>query len=78
MEVVRIDPQGRILIPKNIRDKAGLAGEAELVPVRDGILLRPRKPASWEQFLKDKLKVDWKRALTVSLEGSSVDETLFG
>jgi len=78
MEVVRIDPQGRILIPKNIRDKAGLAGEAELVPVRDGILLRPRKPISWEQFLKDKLKVDWKRALSVSLEGSSVDETLFG
>lgn len=37
MVVVKTDSQGRILIPKNIRDKTGLAGEAELVPVRDRI-----------------------------------------
>ena len=77
MEVAKVDGQGRILIPKLLREKAGLVGEAELVEVEEGILLRPKKPRSWEQILEKKVKVDWKQALAVSLEGLSIDDVLF-
>lgn len=78
MEVVNVDSQGRILIPKPLRDKIGLTGEAELTETSDGILLRPKRPRSWEQVLERKLKADWKSALAVSLEGISLDDILFG
>jgi len=78
MEVGKIDSQGRVLVPKALRENLGLTGEIELVQVKDGILLRPRKSKSWEQILSEKLKVDWKQAMAVSLEGVSMDDVLFG
>jgi len=46
------------------------------VQVEQGILLRPRKARTWEQILENKVKVDWRRAVAVSLEGLSVDDVL--
>lgn len=77
-EYVRIDRQGRVVIPKHLREKFGFDGEVEIIAGDDGVTLRPPKKKNWDVFLKDKLKVDWRRAMTVSLEGLNVDELMFG
>ncbi|MBS7250656.1 MAG: AbrB/MazE/SpoVT family DNA-binding domain-containing protein [Candidatus Freyarchaeota archaeon] len=73
----RIDDQGRIVIPKDVREKWNLKGEVEIVEVEGGVLIRPKK-SGWEDFLSRKVKVDWNRAIAVSLEKVSVDELIFG
>jgi AbrB family looped-hinge helix DNA binding protein len=78
MEVVKIDSQGRVLVPKALRERLGLTDEIELIQVKDGILLRSRKLKTWQQILSEKLKVDWKQAMAISLEGVSMDDLLFG
>ena len=39
--IKEIDKMGRIVIPKEIRDRCGLNGEIELVLTKDGLLIRP-------------------------------------
>lgn len=78
MEVVKIDRQGRLIIPKTIREKKGLTGEVEIFEVEEGVILKSRKARTWDSILNDKLKVEWSKALAVSLEGVSVDDLLFG
>ena len=78
MEVVKIDEQGRLVIPKTIRERKGLNGEIELLETSEGVLLRPRKERSWEPLLGEKLRVDWSRALSVSLEDISIDDLILG
>ena len=73
----RIDNQGRLVIPKDVREKWRLKGEVDIVEVDDGVLIRPRK-GGWKDFLSKKVKVDWNRAVAVSLEKVSVDELMFG
>lgn len=73
----RIDDQGRIVIPKDVREKWNLKGEVEIVEIEGGVLIRPKK-SGWEDFLSRKVKVDWNRAVAVSLEKVSVDELIFG
>lgn len=73
----RVDEQGRLVIPKEIREKWGLKGEVDIVEMNEGVLIRPVK-GSWKNFLTRKVKVDWNRAAAVSLEGVSVDELMFG
>ncbi|MGQ9722590.1 MAG: AbrB/MazE/SpoVT family DNA-binding domain-containing protein [Candidatus Jordarchaeum sp.] len=73
----RIDDQGRLVIPKDIRKKWRLKGEVDIVEVEDGVLIRPKK-GGWKDFLIKKVKVDWNRAVAVSLEKVSVDELIFG
>ncbi|MEM2135102.1 MAG: AbrB/MazE/SpoVT family DNA-binding domain-containing protein [Candidatus Jordarchaeaceae archaeon] len=73
----RIDDQGRIVIPKDVREKWNLKGEVEIVEIEGGVLIRPKK-SGWEDFLSRKVKVDWNRAVAVSLESVSVDELIFG
>lgn len=41
------------------------------------MLIRP-KNGGWKDFLIKKVKVDWNRAVAVSLEKVSVDELIFG
>jgi len=77
MEVVKIDDQGRLVIPKTIRERRGLDGEIELLETDEGVLLRPKRERSWEQLLCEKLKVDWSRALSISLEDVSIDDLIF-
>lgn len=38
--IKEIDKMGRIVIPKEIRDRCGLNGEIELVLTKDGLLIR--------------------------------------
>jgi len=73
----RIDEQGRLVIPKDVREKWNLKGEVEMVEVEGGVLIRPKK-GGWEDFLSRKVKVDWSRAVAISLESVSVDELIFG
>jgi len=74
---LKVDKQGRILIPKDIRERKGLKGEVEVVEVEEGLLIRPFRK-SWDNLFAKKVKVDWSKALTVSLEDVSVDDLLFG
>jgi AbrB family looped-hinge helix DNA binding protein len=39
----RIDEQGRLVIPKDVREKWNLRGEVEMVEVEGGVLIRPKK-----------------------------------
>ena len=74
---VRVDQQGRIVIPKEVRERKGLKGKVEVIEVEGGVLLRPLRRV-WDKVLAEKVKVDWKGALAVSLENFSVDDLLFG
>ncbi|MCP8308301.1 MAG: AbrB/MazE/SpoVT family DNA-binding domain-containing protein [archaeon] len=78
MEVVKIDSQGRIIIPKSLREKKGLNDEVEILEMEEGIILRPKKDKSWDEILSKKIKVDWSNALTVSLESLSIDDIILG
>jgi len=78
MEVVKIDSQGRIVIPKSLREKKGLNDEVEILEMEEGIILRPKKGKSWDEILSKKIKVDWHNALTVSLESLSIDDIILG
>lgn len=73
----RVDDQGRLVIPKEVREKWGLKGEVDIVEMGDGVLIRPIKD-SWKGFLTKKVIVDWNKAVAVSLEEVSVDELMFG
>jgi AbrB family looped-hinge helix DNA binding protein len=44
---VKVDRQGRIVIPLSERERLGIAegGMLELIPTREGLLLEPRTPA---------------------------------
>lgn len=75
-EKTKIDKQGRVLIPKELREKVGLTGDVEILEVEQGLFLRPLEK-SWDILFKKKLSVDWKRAMTVSLEDFSIDDLLF-
>jgi AbrB family looped-hinge helix DNA binding protein len=77
MEVVKIDEQGRLVIPKTIRERRGLEGEIEVLETDEGVLLRPKREGSWEQLLGEKLTVDWSRVLAISLEDVSIDDLIF-
>lgn len=74
---LKVDKQGRILIPKDIRERKGLKGEVEVVEVEEGLLIRPFRKG-WDNLFAKRVKVDWSKALTVSLEDVSVDDLLFG
>jgi len=59
MVMVKIDEQGRLIIPKEIREKLKLIGEVEIVEVKEGIILKPKQTLTWKKFYKDKLKMNW-------------------
>ena len=73
---LKVDKQGRILIPKDIRERKGLKSEVEVVEVEEGLLIRPFRKG-WDNLFAKRVKVDWSKALTVSLEDVSVDDLLF-
>jgi len=77
VETVTVDPQGRIVIPKEIRERKRLQGEVEIIEVEEGLLLRPSR-REWDKVFGEKVKVNWRKALSVSLENISMDDLLFG
>jgi AbrB family looped-hinge helix DNA binding protein len=44
---VKVDQQGRVVIPLHERERLGVAagGTLELIPTPEGVLLEPRRPA---------------------------------
>lgn len=78
MEVVKVDEQGRLVIPKALRERRGLTGEVEVLETDEGVVLRPKRGKAWDSLLNEKLRVEWGKALAVSLEKMSVDDLLFG
>lgn len=75
--VVRVDRQGRIVIPKEVRERKKLEGEVEVVEVEEGVLVRSHR-REWDRFFANKVGVNWQKALAVSLENVSIDDFLFG
>lgn len=78
MEVVRIDEQGRLVIPKSIRERKGMVGEVLLEEVENGVLLRPKRKGGWNLILDRKPDVEWSSVLSISLESASADDLIFG
>jgi|GEM_PF-1670630 len=78
LELVKIDPQGRVVIPKEIRERKGLKGVVEVVETEEGVIIRPLKAKSWKPLFRRRIRVDWDRALAVSLENLNVDDFMLG
>lgn len=75
-EKTKIDKQGRVLIPKELREKMRLTGEVEILEVDRGLYIRPLEK-SWDNLFNKKLKVEWQKAMSVSLEDISIDDLIF-
>ena len=50
--LTRIDALGRIVIPKNIRDRYNLAAKVELIMTKDGILIKSPSPSAQKEKTK--------------------------
>jgi len=55
--IARIDADGRLQLPQEMRQRFAPDQEVELVPCRDGVLLKPRRPASLAEVLKRKVSM---------------------
>ena len=78
LELVKIDSQGRVVIPKEIRERKGLEGVLEVVETEEGVIIRPLRAKSWEPLFRRRIRVNWGRTLAVSLEGLSIDDLMLG
>ena len=58
-----VDNQGRIVIPKEIRERKGLKGSVEIEETEEGIIIRPPRDlvAKWKKIFENKLKVGQKQ-----------------
>lgn len=74
MVMVKIDDQGRIIIPKEIRDRKKLNDEVEIKEIDEGIIIKPKKTLKWRDFLKNKLKIDWDKVQKLDLSEENLDE----
>jgi len=72
--MVRIDDQGRIIIPKEIREKKRLTGEVEIEEVKEGIIIKPKNEITWNEIFKNKLKIDWNKVQKLDLSEESFDK----
>ena len=74
---VKADKQGRIVLPKEIRDKSHLQPNSELTLIEhpDGVILKP-KPAKrkLKEIFKSAPQSDMKAALVVDLANFHEDE----
>ena len=74
MVLVKIDEQGRIIIPKEIREKMKLNSEVELKVLDEGILIKPKASLTWKEFFKTKLKIDWNKVKKLDLSEEDLDQ----
>ena len=77
MVVVKIDDQGRIIIPKEIRDRKKLNDEVEIKEIDEGIIIKPKKTLKWRDFLRNKLKIDWDKVQKLDLSEKNLDDLWF-
>lgn len=66
------------MIPKEMRKRKGLKGVVEVVETEEGVVIRPLKAKLWEPLFRRRIRVNWERALAVSLENLSVDDLMSG
>ena len=72
--LVKIDDQGRVIIPKDLREKKKLNGEIEIEEINDGLILRPKKDLTWKEFFKEKFEIDWDKIQKLDLSEESLDD----
>lgn len=53
--IVHINPRGTLTIPKEIRERFGLAGQAILEETTDGLILRPAATYPIEIYSDDRI-----------------------
>lgn len=56
---VRVDAQGRVVIPRRVRERMGIpdGGELELVETPEGVLLERPRVEAWVEIAEDGLPV---------------------
>ena len=74
MVVVKIDEQGRLIIPKEIRERKKMTNEVILEETKDGIIIKPQSVLTWTQFFKTKLKLDWTKVRKLDLSEENFDD----
>lgn len=70
---VKIDDQGGIIIPKEIRDRRKLIGEVEIKEINEGIIIIAKKTLKWKDFFKNKLKINWDKVQKLDLSNENLD-----
>jgi len=73
MVLVKIDEQGRIIIPKEIRERMNLNSEVEIKELDEGILIKPKASLTWKEFFQTKLKIDWNKVQKLDLSEEDLD-----
>jgi hypothetical protein len=56
-QVTPVEPGNRIQVPADWADALGLHGLVLLSRTKDGILVRPCRPATWDEIFANKLQV---------------------
>ncbi|MFQ6136540.1 MAG: AbrB/MazE/SpoVT family DNA-binding domain-containing protein [Candidatus Hydrothermarchaeales archaeon] len=72
----KIDKFGRIVIPKEIRERRRLEDEVKIIETEKGVQILPVDDIKnvLDRLYSEKLKVDWKKATALSLAGENKDE----
>jgi len=73
--MVKIDDQGRIIIPKDIRERKKLTDEVVLEETEQGVTIKPRSKLTLEQFFNHKLKIDWSKVKKLDLSKENLDDS---
>jgi AbrB family looped-hinge helix DNA binding protein len=74
MVMVKIDEQGRIIIPKEIRERKKLNDEVVLEETNEGLIIKPKSKITWKQFFKKKLQIDWNKVRKLDLSEENLDD----
>ena len=72
--MVKIDEQGRIIIPKEIRERKKLNDEVVLEETNEGLIIKPKYKTTWKQIFKKKLQIDWNKVRKLDLSDENLDD----
>jgi len=74
---MKIDKVGRIVIPKELRERKKLNEKVELIEVEEGVLIRAVQETAQktlDDLYKNKLEIKWNKASIGDLSEESLDE----
>ncbi len=74
MVMVKVDEQGRLIIPKEIRERKKITNEVILEETKDGIIIKPKSALTWKQFFGTKLKLNWAKVRKLDLSEENFDD----